>query len=195
MRFLIPICLLVCCSVYSQKPACSCSFQSILSAGLAAGKSAAMPIFQGSAGVNFNNYFIGIGAGIDAYRYNTIPIFADLRRDFGKKNTAFLYSQVGYNIPYNNESVHNIFGATRITDKFGGGLYLDAGIGYRIHLKGSHRLLLSTGYSYKKLSNNVAYSYRCITAPCGEDRYYYEYSLGRIITKISWEFNKRRMAD
>ena len=190
MKCLTIIFLLLGCSVYSQKPSCSCSFQSILSAGLAAGSSAAKPILQGSAGSRFNKYFVGIGAGIDAYRFNTIPLFADLRRDFGKKNTLFIYSQGGYSIPYNNESARDWFSMPRSLDKFRGGFYMDAGVGYRMYIKGSHRILISTGYSYKRVNNIVGYSHPCITGPCPDEVYEYQYSLGRIVMKVGWEFNK-----
>ena len=187
MKFLTIIFLLLGCSVYSQKPSCSCSFQSILSAGLAAGSSAAKPILQGSAGSRFNKYFVGIGAGVDAYRFHTIPLFADLRRDFGKKNAAFLYTLGGYNIPYNNESTSDWSSVPRSIDKFKGGFYMDAGVGYRIYFKGSHRLLISTGYSYKRVNNVVGYSHPCLIGPCPDEVYEYQYSLGRIVAKISWE--------
>ena len=189
MKCLTIIFLLLGCSVYSQKPSCSCSFQSILSAGLAAGSSAAKPILQGSAGSRFNKYFVGIGAGIDAYRYNTIPLFADLRRDFGKKNTLFIYSQGGYSIPFDNKSIEHGVNSFKTTDQFRGGLYFDAGFGYRARLFRSNALLMSAGYSQKNIRNKVGYTYPCLVPPCPEEIYENRYRLGRVVAKLSWEFN------
>ena len=188
MKSLIAICLFISCSVYSQKPACSCSFQSIFSAGLAGGSSAAKPVIQLSAGAMFKKYFLGIGTGMDAYKFNSIPLFADVRRDFGKNNLVFLYTQGGYNFPFSNDSESDWFSIPRSIDKFNGGFYMDAGVGYRIYVKGSHRLLLSTGYSYKRLTNVIGYSHPCMAGPCPDEIYEYQYSLGRVVTKISWEF-------
>src|SRR5688572_15049923 len=140
MRATWLILLLIPFSVYSQQPACSCRFQSILSAGLAAGESTVKPLFQWSGGMNINDrFFAGAGSGIDPYRFRSVPVFADLRMNFGKNKSGFLYSNIGYNFPYDNTKTEDWEDQFRTTNKYSGGFYLDVGIGYRVRLKSGHR--------------------------------------------------------
>jgi len=192
MRLVFILFIFLSYSVYSQKPTCSCSFQGSLSAGLAAGNSPAKPLFQLSAGVKSKSYYLGVGTGIDDYQFHSVPVFADLRYDFTKSGEGFIYGHAGYNFPYNNESFVDWFGMERSTDKFRGGFYMDAGVGYRIFLKGWHRLLISAGYSHKRVSNIIGYTFPCLVAPCPEDKNRYQYDMGRIVTKLSWEISARR---
>jgi hypothetical protein len=193
MRATWLILLLIPFSVYSQQPACSCRFQSILSAGLAAGESPVKPIFQWSGGINLNDrFFAGVGGGIDPYRFKSVPVFADLRMSFGKSQAGFLYSNIGYSFPYDNTSIESWDDPFRTTEKFTGGFYLDVGIGYRLKLKSWNRLLFSSGFSHKRVSNIIGYTYPCFMPPCTEDISKYQYDLGRIVMKVSWELTKPR---
>lgn len=178
-------------SVYSQQSACSCRFQGILSAGIAAGESTAKPVFQFSGGLATNKFFAGAGFGLDFYRFHSVPIYADMRMNLGKMKGGFVYTQTGYNIPFDYKGTQAWASDFRTTDKSTGGFYLDAGIGYRVQLKSWHRLLFSAGFSHKRINNIVGYTYPCLLPPCTEDIYRYRYNLGRIITKFSWEFSKR----
>jgi hypothetical protein len=179
---LFPLC------VFSQdrKP-CSC-LNTIVSAGVVAGQSAAKPSMQAETGLNYDRYFTGIGIGFDHYYLKSIPLFADWRINFGKTRPAFLYAGGGYNFPYNN---HNdiFFDIAGTRNHYHGGFYMDAGLGYRVHINSYHRLLLSAGYSQKNISNRSV-SYFCEIVPCHETVYYYHYSLGRIVARLSWEFGK-----
>ena len=187
MRRLL-ILLLFPVSVYSQQSACPCRFQGILSAGLAAGESAAKPVVQFSGGLTNKFFFAGAGVGLDPYRFHSIPVFADLRYNFGRMKTGFLYAHTGYNFTYNHKESEMWIWGNKTTDKSEGGFYLDAGIGYRLHLKGWHRLLFSAGFSHKRINNLIGYTYPCLFPPCPEDIYRNQYNLGRIIAKFSWEF-------
>ncbi|MBL7741387.1 MAG: hypothetical protein JNK14_19335 [Chitinophagaceae bacterium] len=162
----------------------------ITSVGLAAGESIAKPLFQFSTGMNFRKWFAGVGAGADLYKFTSYPVFADLRMSFGKGLAGFVYANGGYNISDGANSHNNNFFKT--TDKFTGGLYMDAGVGYRIKLGTMHQLLFSAGYSQKNLSNRVGYTYPCFVEPCPEEIYDYRYKLGRIVAKLSWELGKMR---
>jgi hypothetical protein len=173
---------------FSQdKKPCPC-LNTIISGGVVAGESAAKPLAQLETGIKYDRYFTGIGIGLDHYYLKSIPLFAGWRMNFGKTRLFFLYINEGYNFPYNNKSLNdNTF---KTTDDFNGGFYMDAGVGYRILLTSYHRLLFSAGYSRKDIVNKVGYTYPCFDPPCLEQIYNYRYSLGRIITKLSWEFGK-----
>lgn len=161
----------------------------ITSAGFAAGEGTAKPLLQVTGGFTFDNWFTGVGVGIDNYRYNTIPLFADWRMNFGKTKLAFFYANGGYNFPgkYRGES-DDIF--LKSSDKLFGGFYMDAGVGYKVRLSPLHRILFSTGYSQKNTRTRVGQPTYCLVPPCPEQIYNYNYQLGRIVAKISWEIGK-----
>lgn len=173
---------------FSQQNTAKARLTSIAAVGLVAGESTAKPLFQISGGFSHGRYFSGIGIGMDQYFFNSIPLFADWRVSFGKTRLGFLYANGGYNFPGKIKSRNDWWGKT--TDRYYGGFYMDAGIGYRIKLSNSlHRLLFSAGYSRKTMSNKVGYTYQCVP-PCPEDIYTYKYELGRIVAKFSWEFGR-----
>ena len=174
---------------FSQQSTSKARVTSIASVGFAAGESTAKPLFQLSGGFNYGRFFSGIGIGMDQYRFNSFPLFADWRANFGKERLAFVYANGGYNFPGKNKSMNDEWFKT--TDLFDGGFYMDAGLGYRIRLNSSlHRLLFSAGYSRKTISNKVGYTYQCFNPPCQENLYTYKYELGRIVAKFSWEFGR-----
>lgn len=164
----------------------------ITSVGLIAGESTAKPLYQLSGGLVFGRWFAGVGGGYDQYKFNTFPVFVDGRVSFGKKKPGFLYAHIGYNFPSTGLKSREIWGFTIEDDRFDGGIYMDAGVGYRINLGRQHRLLFSVGYSRKHLGNTVEYVYTraCFPEPCDPTVYEYEYKLGRILMKLSWAFGR-----
>jgi hypothetical protein len=174
---------------FSQKNTAKARLTSIAAVGFAAGESTAKPLFQLSGGFSYGRSFMGIGAGLDQYKFNSIPLFADWRYNFGKARVGFLYANGGYNFPGKNKNRENNWFDSG--DNYSGGFYIDAGLGYRIRLSNpSHRLLFSAGYSRKTLTNKVTYTYECLVPPCPEHVSTYKYELGRILAKFSWEFGK-----
>lgn len=174
-------------TIFSQENFCPCNFRMITSAGMVAGESSAKPLFQLSSGITYHRFYTGIGAGIDPYRFHSIPLFADWRMDLGKKRSVFVYGNAGYNFPYDNKEA--VTDPSKISDRFTGGFYMDAGLGYRLPLNKMNRMLLSAGYSHKRINNVIGYRYFWCRA-CEEEIYTYQYDLGRIVAKLSWEFGK-----
>lgn len=173
---------------FSQENSSKSRFNTIASVGFAAGEGTVKPLFQLSAGLRYGRFFTGAGLGFDQYNFKSLPLFADWRMNFGRTGSGFLYTNWGYNFATRNKSgSYNWF---TTTDRFDGGFYMDAGVGYRIHLSSLHRLLISTGYSQKNITNTVGYTYECFYPPCPEQVYSYYYNLKRIVTKLSWEFGK-----
>jgi len=173
---------------FSQGSASGSSFHTIVSAGVVAGESTAKPLFQLSSGFNYDRWFTGIGVGVDHYNLKSVPVFADGRFYFGKTASGFVYANGGYNFPYGNQRNEEDFFKT--SDRFSGGIYMDAGLGYRVRLNSWQRLLFSAGYSRKNIVHQVGYTYPCLVEPCQEEVYKYHYSLGRITAKLSWGFGK-----
>jgi hypothetical protein len=175
---------------FSQSNLSRAHLHTIVSIGAAAGQSAVKPLAQVSSGFTYNNrWFTGIGIGIDHYNYKSIPLFADLRMNFGKTRSGFLYGNAGYNFPYDNKSKGDVYSLG--PDHIYGGFYMDAGIGYRIRLSSSQHLLFSAGYSQKRIKDAMSYNSLLYCPVCdGGDTYTYRYTMGRIITKLSWELGR-----
>jgi hypothetical protein len=174
------------CVIFSQdKKPCPC-LNTLISAGVIGGESAAKPLLQAETGIKFDRYFAGIGIGLDHYYLKSIPLFADWRINFGKERLAFLYANGGYNFPYNNDQ--DVISGYQ--NNYRGGFYMDAGLGYRFRLNTYHRLLLSAGYSQKNINSRYTSFFCPFLPPCQEQVYNYHYTLGRIIAKLSWEFGR-----
>ena len=174
--------------IFSQENSSKTRLHTIASVGMVAGQSTAKPLFQAEAGIFYDRLFTGLGIGLDHYRFRSIPLYIDGRMHFGKSKSVFVYGSGGYNFPYNNKSEDGDWFKT--TDRFVGGFYLDAGLGYRVKFTSGHHVILSAGYSRKDVVNKVGYTYLCFSPPCEEVVYNYHYNLGRIITKLSWEFGR-----
>ena len=61
-------------------------FHSINNIGLLEGQSGAAFQAQTINGFQKRSWFAGIGVGLDYYRYRTIPLFVDVRKEFGNAN-------------------------------------------------------------------------------------------------------------
>lgn len=174
---------------YSQEKetAKSNHFYSIASAGYLFGESGVFPVAQISSGISFKNFKLGIGGGYDGYRFKSFPVFADIRRDFGERKKFFGYINGGYHIPKDEETFDSW--SYPGTEKWEGGLYADAGLGFRFKLGKKNNLLLSSSYNFKKVNHIKKYVYPCLVPPCPGDVYKYEYGLNYISTRLSWEIN------
>src|SRR5262245_58550245 len=124
---------------FSQESSTKSRFHIIASAGIVAGESAAKPLVQAIPGLAHGKSFAGVGAGLDYYALKSIPLFIDYRWMFAKNGSAFLYADAGYNLPFGNKS--EFYGSYISIDRYYGGCYLDAGIGYRAPINSHHHLL------------------------------------------------------
>jgi hypothetical protein len=181
--------LLLLCSVagFSQTSKSGLHYRFILSGGVIAGQSTAKPLYQFSGGITFNRFYTGLGVGIDRYFVKTIPVFADIRYDLDREQRAFVYGNAGTNFGKRSKVVP---GFNEFKEDYIGKFYMDVGLGYRFPLNKFHRLALSVGYSRKSVVNENTFFGFCGTGNCPFQVERYEYNLGRIVTKLSWEFGK-----
>lgn len=164
-------------------------FHSVNNIGLLEGEAGSSFQIQTINGAQYKSWFGGIGLGLDYYRYRTIPLFLDIRKEFGNgSNKLFLYSDMGVNFCWltDNQKMNYY-----LDDQFKNGMYADFGAGYKIGLgKSDHdHLLLSLGYSFKKLKETYdapEYFYPPAAGPASKDEI--NYSLNRLSIKIGWEF-------
>ena len=101
------------------------------------------------------SWMLGLGGGIDFYRFQTYPIYLQARRVFTLgKWKPFAYTSVGYNIMGKKTQLAewgNIWGVAS-TYKYGGGLYAEAGAGLIAKIKKKDRLYFSAGFVQKTVT-------------------------------------------
>lgn len=163
----------------------------ITSVGAIAGQSPAKLSGQVSGGFVNENFFTGIGVGFDGYLFNSIPLFADVRMNFGKRRLAFVYLNPGFNFPLKQNGAINTW---TIKNKFTGGLYTDAGIGNKVVIGKKTKLLFCAGYSFKQVRNDITYSYFIWDDfyPSSQETSHYHYNLGRVVVKLGIEIGKNK---
>lgn len=163
-------------------------WRSYVATGIIAGDIGTNALVQLSGGITYKRFFAGVGAGYDPYQIEAIPLFLDLKMDFLKTRSAFVYFNIGQSLPWDNTVETETF---KVKDNVNAGLYLDLGLGYRIPLGGAHNLAFSAGYGRKQMEWEKVYEYPCGIQPCYNQpvyTYVYDYKFGRIIVKLAWEF-------
>jgi hypothetical protein len=161
-------------------------FHSINNVGLLEGQTGSAFQLQSVNGMQYKTWYAGIGLGLDFYRYRTIPLFIDIRKEFGSGvNKFFAYADGGVNFAWLTDNEKPMY---LMDDHFNAGFYTDLGLGYKIGLGRTNHLLLSIGYSLKKLKETYnAYDYFSPPDyPINKEQI--NYNLNRLTMKIGWEF-------
>ena len=185
------ICLSLFTSVRSQtiiKKETAIKFQSSLQSGSLFGQSGSKPALTISTinGVKIKQWFTGVGVGIDYYgAKRSIPLFAAVQKDLSSKvNTFFLYGNSGYNFAWlkDEEKIKNVAYYKQM-----GGLFYEAGIGYKIKISRNNYFGLSAGYSFKQTKEQ--YIERCwfcetYVPPLQTNNYKFR----TVAVKINWWF-------
>jgi len=160
-------------------------FHSINNVGLLEGQTGSAFQLQSINGMQYRSWFAGIGLGLDFYRYRTIPLFIDFRKEFGGSvNKFFAYADGGINFCWLTDNEKTMY---LPDEQFSAGFYTDLGLGYKIGLGRNNHLLLSIGYSLKKLKETYQ-SYYYNPPDELQDKEKINYSLNRLSIKIGWEF-------
>jgi hypothetical protein len=173
-------------SAQPTHPVRSWQFHSIVNAGLLEGQSGSAFQIQTINGTQYRSWFAGIGLGIDYYRYRTLPLFFDLRKEFGSTgNKIFLYSDFGINFSWVTDKQKMNY----VTDdKFGNNFYSDVGFGYKVAFTQNNSLQLSLGYSYKKVVETYTTPDYYIYPPTDGNTEQINNRLYRLLIKIGWVF-------
>lgn len=187
---LLSFCLMMCHQSFSQKSAagnkCDCGFGALAQAGtFVAGEALPGGNFQSVVGFRYKEWFGGVGAGIDFYRYRSIPVFVDIRRTIFRKPTApFVYADIGVNYPWLRNFEKEDYYKPQ---DFRTGYYFDIGAGYRFHLAKHHHILFSAGYTEKRTREDRAIAdYGCGALPCPDKIDRFSYTMKRIIIRVGW---------
>ena len=126
--------------------------------GLSSGEWGNSGLIQTINGLYKGPWFLGLGAGLDNYRFRSIPLFLSLTRDlpaFSKRRGLFVDLDGGTNLPWYTRTLSPYDGFT--SSKFYPGPWWSASLGYRWKLSAQTRkaLLLSAGYGMKKLREDL----------------------------------------
>lgn len=174
---------------FAQKKSDNYKFHSINSLSFLNGENEVSAGLQSVNGFQKGSWFGGIGVGIDYYIYRTVPVFADIRYEFGKnQNKFFAYADGGISFTWKAD----VQGAPIMdwpvnpsVSKYFNGYFTDAGFGYSIHMKKAGAFVLSLGHSHKTLREDVTYTdWR--TQQLTTDIYRYRFN--RIAVKVGWRF-------
>ncbi|MEJ0080289.1 MAG: hypothetical protein WDM78_04865 [Puia sp.] len=191
---LLTILVLLCtCGSAQQKiPANSWHFQSIANVGLLEGQTGSAFQLQTINGARYKSWFTGIGLGLDFYRFRTIPLFLDIRKEFGSgSNKFFIYADGGISFAWVTDMEKTDYWPD---EQFHSGFYNDLGLGYKTSIGKKSALLISLGYSYKKVNETYAsyntYNPGLIYSEPGplNSKEQINYSLNRLSIKLGWTF-------
>src|SRR5436190_7656898 len=135
--FFLLLLMLVTLVSFGQKKTAAYKFHSINNLSLINGDNAVSGGMQSINGFQKGNLFAGVGLGLDYYLYRTVPLFADLRYEFGKSsNKFFAYADGGVNLEWVEETYSDgpifIWEGSGISGEFHNGAYTDLGFGYMI---------------------------------------------------------------
>lgn len=172
-------------------------FRSIQQVSLINGNDAVSAGLQTVNGFALKGWFAGAGVGLDFYRYRSVPLFIDLRKEFPvKKNKIFVYADGGYNFPWvKNQDVYREWGNNSFYKEeydYKGRAYIDAGFGYSVGFKSGNAFLLSAGYSYKAFdatkTTTTKWSIGTPQETGQTDVQKFSYRFNRVMVKIGWQF-------
>lgn len=138
-------------------------FRSSESLGISDGQLGGYFQLQTINGVARGPWFLGAGAGLDYYRFRTVPMFLSASRDlwFNKRDGMALFLNGGTNLPWERGGGSPITGRS----SYSGGQYWSGGASYVCKL-GEHTqraVFFSAGYEIKKMREKYTSE---ITPPC-----------------------------
>lgn len=160
----------------------------ILSGGITGGEKQAAPVAQLSAGISYGPWFSGLGVGLDNYRINSIPVFADWRFSFGPKRMLNVYVNGGYHFlkPTAEQFTENIWWGTKQDLK--SGFFGEAGLGFQLQAGRYHRIGSNVGYRHKRMTQMQVFESLCQT--CQEYTVKEIYGFSTIVFRLTWEIGR-----
>jgi hypothetical protein len=139
--------------VYGQAPV---KFRSTEWLGFSSGEVGSAGQVQTVNGVSKGPWFLGLGGGVDYYRFRSVPLFLSVTRDIslGKRDWLFLYLDGGINEPWYKRPAST--DDSYSSSSFHSGGYYSGGVGYlwKLGAKTSKALLFTAGYTVKKLKED-----------------------------------------
>jgi len=117
-------------------------------------------------GLTQGPWFVGLGAGLDYYRFRNIPLFLSATRDLtnGKRDGLFFILDAGVDLPWYKRKPQPY---ENLTSTFRAGPFWNTGLGYRWRFSDAGRkaLLFSATYGMKKLTERQTTAGACYDPP------------------------------
>jgi hypothetical protein len=179
-------CLLI---SFHQLPAQAIDYRSNNYLGIVEGENGSSFQMQTIHGLSYKSWYAGLGAGLDYYRYRSVPVFFSLNRDIIiRSKTFFLSGDAGVNYPWVKNGHVSIWWAPT-EQEYKRGLYWATGIGYKAFFKNKKdAILINLGYSYKQLKQETVSTTVCNEPPCQVDIETFNYRMRRISVRLGWQF-------
>jgi hypothetical protein len=110
------------------------------------------------SGVIYKTWQAGLGAGVDCYYWRSVPVFANLTKNFSaRQQTPFVSLELGANFPWIKDDEKEVQWQEFIYHR---GFYGKAEIGYRLPVNAKTSFHISMGYSKKVLrADKIYYAY------------------------------------
>lgn len=175
-------------SLMAQQGKKKLAFRSINQLGILYGESGQEPLVQTINGVSYKTWFAGIGAGLDFYRLRSVPLFLDVRKEFPvaalQPLVPFVYGDGGMHFAWPRTGDHT----SNYESKFNNGAWFDAGLGCKVATKSRQTILLSAGYTYKRVEERITPVFSGRDQVSGLETVGFNYNLNRIAVKFGWMF-------
>jgi len=141
-------------------------FRSDSYGGLSIGQMGSYGQVQTVNGLTRGPWFVGLGAGLDYYRFRNVPLFLSATRDLlaNQRSALFLILDGGVDLPlYKRPSQAYL----DLTSSFRAGPYWRTGLGYRWRFSeaGHRALLFSATYGESRLTERQTTNGRCYDYP------------------------------
>jgi hypothetical protein len=112
-----------------------------------------------SHGFMLKGWFIGLGTGVDYYRFRTVPVFAEMRKEFSDKNIRPLIQvAAGLNVEWltQEQRDHRFSWWQTTPSTFKNGVYLKAGTGVLFNAHKQIRFATTISWSYKSITEKYS---------------------------------------
>jgi hypothetical protein len=185
MRTCFFICILLALGIHNSNAQKRPRFSSQSFAGFTEGASGTSFQLQAVNGVRINNWFGGVGVGLDYYYQRTVPVFFSVNKYFSsKKFPVFFSGDIG---------VNNVWlrGGYDFSDpgSYQAGIYYGGGVGWKFGLKKNEQaFLLNLGYNFKQFTNTYETVSPCLVPPCPVNKTTYDYRLNRLSLRFGFMF-------
>ena len=141
--------------------------------------------FQG--GIKQQNWFYGVGAAVDFYRFRSYPVYLQVQRVFSFRGTApFLTASAGYNFKNSSDTVPTWIGS-RVYDRTGG-YYAELGGGFIFKVFKKQRLHLSVVKNIKQVRESYDIDYWMWPGQTRSARSTDLYTMHRVAVRLGWKF-------
>ncbi|WP_372641827.1 hypothetical protein [Ancylomarina sp.] len=106
-----------------------------------------------------NQFLLGLGIAYESFREAQMPIFVRLEHPIKHGDVdVFAFTNMGYSFNLENRKAHNYQYSNLDFDSKGGWL-INPGMGIKLRVGSSSKLLLSIGYRYQKIKHKAYNTY------------------------------------